>query len=163
MIELPRMTMEEIEYAATKGLQRQIVAIDRNYRHYFEPIWEWDNQIEGTLAEYAVALFYNVPWDGTVGRIDTADVGPLQVRWVRRGDGYLPIRPPKNPHPGWEDEWYVMVQGKNGRYQMVGVIHCREGQRLGPWKRDHWAVGQHLLKEPPLRLVDFPGVTSVRA
>jgi hypothetical protein len=149
------MTLAQIEFAATRGLQRELVAIERDLKDRFDPYWAWDVHIEGALAEYAVALFYGVPWTGTVGQLDTPDVGPLQVRWVRRDSGYLPIRKANAK----DHEWYVMVQGKLGLYRIVGVILCREGKRLGAQRADHWAVGQHLLSEPPRRLSGFPAAT----
>jgi hypothetical protein len=57
------------------------------------PSASWDHDINGAIAEVALAKHQNIFWAGTVGRIDLPDVGPLQVRSKVEPDHRLVVLP----------------------------------------------------------------------
>lgn len=76
------LTWPEILLATNAGVMRRVNAV-RNRRqepYGSRPEAAWNDDINGAIAELALAKHLNVFWAGTVGRIDLPDVGRLQVR-----------------------------------------------------------------------------------
>jgi hypothetical protein len=88
------LTWPEILQAASVGVMRRVNAVrNRREEPYGErPKASWTDDINGAIAELAVAKHFNVFWSGTVGRVDLPDVGRLQVRSKLQDDHRLVVR-----------------------------------------------------------------------
>lgn len=133
MVEI-ELTWPELWFALSAGLMRRLNGV-RNGRaepYGARPKAAWDADINGAIAELALAKHFNLFWSGTVGRVDLPDVGLLQVRSkiemqhrlvVRREDG--------------DDEVFVSV--------LVDVPVCT----LCGWMRGHDAKREEWLLPDP--------------
>jgi hypothetical protein len=55
---------------------------------------QWDRRILGLIAESAVAIALDIPWDAKIGNFrKEPDVGGYEVRATRRKDGRLIVTP----------------------------------------------------------------------
>lgn len=88
-----RLTWPEIILAASIGTMRRINAVRKSREEPFgeRPKASWNDDINGALAEMALAKHQNIFWSGTVGRVDLPDVGPLQVRSKTEPDHRLVV------------------------------------------------------------------------
>jgi hypothetical protein len=76
------LTWSELWLAINAGVLRRLNGV-RNRReepYGARPTAAWNDDINGCIAELALAKYLGVFWSGTVGRIDLPDVGILQVR-----------------------------------------------------------------------------------
>lgn len=86
----------------------------------------WISDIEGALAERALAKALNVYWDSSLRRYrnaEEADVGPYHVRWTEHEGGHLVVRPHDKP-----DAPYVLVVGVAPHYRVVGWMLGRDAK-----------------------------------
>ena len=121
-----KLSSNEMMQAATVGIMRQLSALQKNRipAHGAGSERDWQYHVEGAMGEFAVAKFYGCFWNGSVGRVDTPDVGALEVR-TRSDSNYDLIL-----HESDNDEaYFVLVTGKNGVYKLHGVIQGRRGKR----------------------------------
>lgn len=89
------LSWPELYLAASAGIMRRINGL-RNHReepYGARPDAWWNNDINGCIAELALAKHLGIFWSGTVGRIDLPDVGALQVRSKTEVDHRLVILP----------------------------------------------------------------------
>ncbi len=108
-----------LAWAAGYGFQRQLNAIENNRRdpdEYYSN--KWQNHIEGALAEYAVAMYFDVTWQQTVGQCGRLDVGPFEVRQTGYRTGELVIQTDEH-HP---DAPFILVVGDYGKYKIAGFV-----------------------------------------
>lgn len=86
-----RLTVDELERAARIGVARAAHAIANNLKGQSQqkPQNFIPDHIQGAVGEYAVAKFFEIAWDGTIGRLDSwqehgktrpIDVGPFEVK-----------------------------------------------------------------------------------
>jgi hypothetical protein len=115
---------------------------------------EWQIDIEGVLAEAAVAKALNVYFAPSIGRSDKAsgDVMGLQVRSTRYATGRLLV------HKGDADgHRFLLVTGSEGDYTIRGWLTGQDAKRFGTWKthkgRSAYWVEQNFLK--PFKAEDF--------
>ena len=147
---------EELRRWAHAGIDRRISAMlaKRRGAHGFDREFEaWQIDVEGLLAEAAVAKALGVYFNPTVGALDTelGDVLPgIQVRSTRYGydrtdKGFLLM------HDSDDDEHrFILVCGAYGHYRIAGWIEGRHGKQ-DAYHRHHkgrWAywVPQSALK-----------------
>jgi hypothetical protein len=86
MIEAQTIPVElswpELWLAINAGVLRRLNGV-RNRReepYGARPTAAWNDDINGSIAELALAKYLGIFWSGTVGRLDLPDVGTLQVR-----------------------------------------------------------------------------------
>lgn len=137
---LVTMDLAQIELGAIAGIQRQAENALRGRQQTYGNTNDncWQQHIEGALAEYALALWGNVCWDGK-GILRGHDVAGVQVRSTPYKTGHLIIHPP--PHVGPvaasgdkpEDVFWLVV-GRYGTYRIAGFIRGYEAQDPRFWK-----------------------------
>jgi hypothetical protein len=129
-----RLELFEVLLAAEVGIKRHISA-RKNGRadaHNCSRDDRWRMDIEGACGEMAVAKYFERYWSGSIGRVDTGDVGDFEVRTRPRSDSDLILyRKDK------DDSRYFLVTGNAPDFEIVGWIYARDG------KRDEW------WREPP--------------
>lgn len=123
------LTPPECLLAANVGLMRRLQAITgRRLPSYgYDNADPWQADIEGACGECVVAKYLRVFWNGSIGDLDAADVGRVQVRTTRFDDGCLIVRL-TDP----SDSVFVLVVGQAPTYRIAGWIHATEA------KRDEW-------------------------
>lgn len=110
--------------AANVGQMRRLTAMRRESAHsHGATDLGWDEDIEGAAAELIVAKYLNVFWNLETD-VGDPDIGTnIQVRWTRRHDNSLIIRPADNP-----DHFYVLVTGQMPTMTIQGFIRGIEAQ-----------------------------------
>ncbi len=147
---------EELRRWAHAGIDRRISAMlkKRKGAHGFDRDYEaWQIDVEGLLAEAAVAKALGVYFAPATTSLDTAlgDVLPgLQVRSTRYGfdrtdKGFLLMH-----DSDADDHRFILVCGSYGKYRIAGWIEGEHGKQPS-YKRHHkgrWAywVPQSALK-----------------
>ena len=128
-----RLSWAEAQIAAFVGCQRRLRGMARQLG---EPSGRpsgdlWGLDVEAAGAELAVAKLLDTYWFDSGGP-DRGDVDSYEVRYSRRFDGDLIIR------PGDDDERvFVLVVGAIPVYQVVGYKHARDGkQEAYRWQGD---------------------------
>jgi hypothetical protein len=150
------LTYDELTRWAHEGVNRRISAMEAKRRgaHGFDRQAEaWQIDVEGMLAEAAVAKALNVWFAPVTGKLDTqlGDVLPgVQVRSTRYGydrtdKGFLLLHKTDN-----DSDRFVLVCGAYGKYRIAGWIEAGHAKDEKLWKcyRERWAfwVPQSWLK-----------------
>jgi hypothetical protein len=110
--------------AANVGQMRRLTAMRRESvdSHGAKDLG-WDEDIEGAAAELIVAKYLNVFWNLETD-VGDPDIGTnIQVRWTRRHDNSLIVRP-SDP----ADHFYVLVTGQMPTMTIQGFILGLEAQ-----------------------------------
>jgi hypothetical protein len=126
------LTWPEILLAANAGVMRRVNAVRKARQDRYGPrplAGLWTEDINGALAEMALAKHLNAFWSGTVGRVDTSDVGPLHVRSKVEREHRLVILP-NDP----DDGIFVLV------LVSVPTCHVCGWMRAGDVKRSDWLL-----------------------
>lgn len=125
------LTPGEILQGAMIGVLRQCQNLQKNRpdRYGGEKMGAWQIHIEGALGEMAVAKALNKYWSGNLGNLDAPDVSRLQVR-TTQGENNRLIVHPTDP----DDDWFVLVIGKNGVYELKGCIKGIDAKREQFWR-----------------------------
>lgn len=115
-----KLTYPEIYIASQIGVMRNVASHQRNLprtnrNSEFNNDHQWETDINGAMAELAVAKFYNVYWNPSVNVGKLADVGKIQVRSNTRSNGHLIIRKRDN-----DDEIFMLVICQNPEFTIVG-------------------------------------------
>lgn len=76
------LSWPELWLAINAGILRRLngVRYRREEPYGARPAAAWNDDINGSIAELALAKHLGIFWSGTVGRLDLPDVGSLQVR-----------------------------------------------------------------------------------
>ena len=122
----------EFVYAACRGVERQVdnVLAGRHDRYGGQQVEPYRAHVEGACGEYAVALYMGQPWDGALGNLRAADVGPtVQVR-AGLEDHYRLILHPSDP----DDHAFILVTGRAPRLTIRGWLLGREGKQQCWWQ-----------------------------
>jgi hypothetical protein len=125
------LTPAEIMQAAQAGVMRRVFAIRNGVKpgHGYDDANPWQIDIEGALAECAVAKRLGRYWPGK-GVIKASDVGGnLQVRSTPYSGGHLIVNP-TDP----DDEVFIFVTGGNGTYCIRGWMYGRDCKRPEWWR-----------------------------
>jgi hypothetical protein len=101
--------------AATVGVMRTISSLARDKSNTKDKNFGWHSDIEGALAECALAKWQGVFWDGGINTFKAPDVGLMQVRHTPYTDGHLIVRTADK-----DDERYALVTGQFGTYHIHG-------------------------------------------
>lgn len=140
----------ELRAAAQAGIERRIVAIQRGRSPLYgvdDRKAEWQIDIIGCIAEFALAKYLNVYWTSVVDEGLTAlpgDVGKYQVRSTSWKTGNLII------HNNDSDDAIFLLAVVGDRYvDFPGWIYAWEGKERGTKKDNengiHFWVNQELL------------------
>ncbi len=124
------LTWYEMLHGSRVGAMRLVQVIDeKRSPMHGQKGYSWQNAIEGTLAELAVAKGLGLYWAGIVGDFKAPDVGPLQVRYTDRPTGHLLL------HDSDKDaDLCVFVIGGFGKYKLVGWCQIGAVKRPEFWK-----------------------------
>jgi hypothetical protein len=141
-----KLTPIEIYQAGVVGLARRIDSIKKGLTNKVpSDAHQWQVDIEGALAEMAVAKGINRYAGLTIGNYGGADVDRFHVRHSQRPDACLIVRPEDDA-----DAWYVLVTGLEGEYVVHGHIHGRDTRQREWWREPNnrpgaWFVPQAAL------------------
>lgn len=121
-------TPDEIRRWAYAGVDRRVSAMERGRRgaHGFNRSDYWQLDLEGLLAEAAVAKALNVYFAPITGALDTrmGDVLPgIQVRSTKYLSGSLLVH-----NSDADDDRFVLVTGAQGDYHVRGWIFGKRGK-----------------------------------
>ena len=122
------LSVEAMVQALMVGGRRTIAAARKALRSPSQAKRTWDIDIEGPMAEMAVAKATGMYFEPELDKFGDADVGQLHVRHTVLPDGCLIIRP-EDP-----EGRYCLVTGQLGRYRIVGCIDSVEA-RQDIWMR----------------------------
>lgn len=117
------LTPAEIIQAGIVGLRRRVDSI---IKHSGDPVGQsngWENELEGALAEMAVAKALGQYFDPNVGKYGTADVGEYHVRQTKYKDGHLRIEQHETHGR------YMLVTGEMGDYNIRGWIDAENARK----------------------------------
>lgn len=124
------LTPWEIMTGAQVGVQRMVHATSNGWKHKHgaDPTKGWQYNIEGALAEMALAKLLNRYW--TKGMPGDADIGQrIQVRTTHHLQGSLILH---DSDPG--DHIYALMVGFNGSYHYKGCILGYDGKVPANWQ-----------------------------
>lgn len=127
-------TPDEIRMWAHRGVDRRCSAIERGRRgaHGFNRTDFWELDIEGLLAEAAVAKALGLYYAPVTGALDTAlgDVMKgIQVRSTKYDNGCLLVH-----DSDADDDRFVLVTGSQGNYQIRGWIYASFAKEPRWWR-----------------------------
>lgn len=127
-------TPDELRMWAHRGVDRRCSAIEKKRKgaHGFNRTDFWELDVEGLLAEAAVAKGLGIYYAPVTGALDTAlgDVLPgIQVRSTKYKNGSLLIH-----KTDADDDKFLLVTGAQGSYDVRGWIVGSEGKRQEYWK-----------------------------
>ena len=122
------LSVEAMVQALMVGGRRTIAAARKALRSPSQARRTWDIDIEGAMAEMAVAKATGMYFEPELDKFGDADVGQLHVRHTVLPDGCLIIRP-EDP-----EGRYCLVTGQLGRYRIVGCIDSLDA-RQDIWMR----------------------------
>lgn len=123
------LTPEEMLSAVIVGARRLIVSNQHHLANVAGCQRKWDDEIEGAMAEAALAREKGLFFDPRVGRYHAKDVGAYHVRHTTLSDGSLIIRE-KDP-----EGLYVLVTGSFGSYRIVGGIESGKARQLHQYRK----------------------------
>ena len=147
---------DDVYTYACKGVERRIDSLKKNRKgnHGFDREYEaWSIDVEGMLAEAAVAQAIGVVHAPVVGTLDTerGDVGPgLQVRSTRYGFDRANVGCLLLHDSDSDTDKFILACGSNGTYRIPGWIEGVHGKQSAFIKHNkgRWAywVPQSALK-----------------
>ena len=127
------LTNDQVDTATQVALERMSSSIEMGLKHSFnaarmaDPEYDKAINIQGAIAEYAVALKYDLPWGGSQ-QFKGVDVGEFEVRsqarstkeyllYVRKWDKdalyiYCVVDSPTVVIAGWASAFQVRTEGK---------------------------------------------------
>ena len=124
---LVTLTPRQMRMGCNHAIERKLESLYGKFaNHDFKPKdFAWRDEIEGTLAEIAVAEALNLPWTGAKTWDAPADVGEnIQVRWAADATRRLIIRPCDT-----DTDIFYLVTGDLGTYEIHGWITGAEGKQ----------------------------------
>lgn len=139
MAKIIRLTAAEVKNATEAGLERNRINREAKKKSVIVVGSSIKADIQGALAELAVAKAFNLPWTGRVfsnpewkawSLAGGRDVGMLEVRSTHYPWGHLPMfEKDHNDYP------YVLVIAlSETEYEIKGWIWGAEGKRREYWK-----------------------------
>jgi hypothetical protein len=118
---------DEIQYGANVGIMRSMDSIRGGFnKPSFYQKRDWNVDIEGALAEMAMAKMLNVYWDGHIKSFKNADIdGQFQIKSTNHRNGSLVFRPADK-----EVYTYILVITDCPHYTIVGGISGRRAVKF---------------------------------
>jgi hypothetical protein len=123
-----QLSMYEIMMAANIGVMRQVesLKLKLDQKHGATHEHEWQFNIEGALAECAIAKYRNVFW--CKRKPKEPDVHDFEVRSSQNKNARLIIH-----KEDFDDRDYWLVTGVNGKYIIHGYISGKDGKNQKYW------------------------------
>lgn len=121
------LTPEEIFMGVQVGARRQVLSMRDGLQNRDGHIANWDDEIEGALAEVATAKHLGVWFDPSNGKYKAKDVAQYHVRQTKLENGRLIIRP-TDPEGD-----YLLVIGSLGTYRIAGWIKSSLAKQSPFW------------------------------
>ena len=117
--ETMNITLEpyEIIMGAMVGVRRRVSSIAKKLDRGSTQGDPWGIDIEGALAEVAVAKALGIYFSGSVDTYKSPDLAGIQVRWTPLDQGRLIVRDQDN-----DNENYILVTGTCPNYKISGWI-----------------------------------------
>ena len=123
------LSSEEMLTAVIVGARRLIVSQSKNLSNRAGATRRWDDEIEGAMAEAALARELGLYFDPRVGKYGSKDIGPYHVRHTTLNDGCLIVR---DHDP---DGLYVLITGSMGAYRVAGYIESDVARELTQYRK----------------------------
>lgn len=157
-----KLTHPEIYIASDIGVIRNVASHQRelprgNRDAEANNDHQWETDINGALAEIAVAKAYGVYWNPSVNVGKAADVGIIQVRSNTRKNGHLIIRKSDK-----DDEPFMLVICQNPEFHLVGWMYAKDAKvpefyrPANKFGVEAWWVDQDRLHKEPLPVFGEP-------
>lgn len=127
---------EKVELSPEEFLMGAMAAVYRRIRSTFQGKKDrfghdgrdvWSMEIEGALAEMALAKSQGLYWSGQGGQ-NALDVLGYEVRQTSYDNGHLILHPDDA-----DDVRYVLITGQLGSYMIRGWLYGREGKQEKYW------------------------------
>jgi hypothetical protein len=118
------ITLESSEmiFAINAGAMRRVYNLQRGLRDKYGLVKHpWQADIEGAMAEMAVAKAFDVFWSGSIGKLHAMDAGNYQVRYTPYETGHLVLNPADD-----DSQTFIFVTGGDGQYHLRGYAIAGE-------------------------------------
>lgn len=149
------LSADELLCAVVVAAQRKIASDRRRASGYesrraehYEEVRTWDQEIESSAAEMAVARWRNRYWMGSSFDSSTpgTDAGNAQVRWTEHRNGHLIVYEEDS-----EDAVFVLVTGRSPTFAIIGWTYGADARNPEFWRDDvkcaSWWVPQNALRQ----------------
>lgn len=123
------LTPAEMLNAIIVGARRLIVSNEKGLQNVAGAKRDWSDEIEGALAEMAVARELGLFFSPNVGLYGLKDVGDYHIRHTALTDGSLIIRD-KDP-----EGRYLLVTGQFGHYKLAGWIESDKAKEMDQYRK----------------------------
>lgn len=136
------LSPDEVHLGATHGVLRRFQHFNMHRRDYSVIARnDWDNDIEGALAELAFCKARSQYWSG-LGGVRAKDGGNVEIRWTKHfGTGGLLLYDGDD-----DDSLFVLMEGFAPTYSIVGWMLARDGKAIAERKPFGLLIARTLLK-----------------
>jgi hypothetical protein len=127
-----QLTPAEMMLAAVAGVMRRLNNLTRRRTpgHGAGYANAWQKDVEGALAEMAVAKALRLYWNGAIASGPLpADVGAFQVRSTPHEQGHLLLH-----DTDADGDRFLLLIGRDGRYRLAGWITGAQGKQDRFWR-----------------------------
>ena len=143
-----KLTRHELRAAANSGIERHLDGIGKNRTQLYgadKRKMEWQNNIIGSIGEYAVSKYLNIYWEPatSIDCLDNliGDVGVYQVRATQWPQGSLLIVTKDKP-----DAVFILATVELNIVTLQGWLYGHEGKSVGEFKEnDTYWISQNML------------------
>jgi hypothetical protein len=127
------LTNAELLHAGIMGVMRRVSSIKRGLKpqYGFNDENPWQIDIEGSCGELAVAKALGIYASLGLDTFKAPDLPGMQIKTRSNHSYELIVR----PHDA-EDQHYVLVTGKNGKYRVHGWILGKDAKQK-KWEQTH--------------------------
>jgi len=143
MVEIIRLTWVEVRMACILGIERRIQSRQQNRNTDKAAARNTDNwaiDIDGALAEMALAKYLGVFFNPTINTFKEPDVKRYQVRSTSYANGHLIIRPDDKPRELPDQEFVLGITTFMPDIHLVGMLTAGEAAVDQYWRDDSWWV-----------------------
>ena len=145
-----KLNRQELRAAAYAGVERRLNGVGKKRPQLYgaeERKSEWQIDIVGAIAEYAVSKYLNVYWEPATNteRLSDllGDVGAYQVRSTSWPQGCLLIHPRDKPNAV-----FILATVNDHIVTLQGWLYGHEGKSVGEFKgNDTFWIAQNMLHE----------------
>ena len=131
MSEIIKLTLAEILLGAQNGIMRMVdnMKNDRQTTYGNNDMQNWQQHVEGSLSEMALAKYKGVFYAPNLGKMGhQPDVGKEDVRATPYRNGHLLLHPEDD-----DSRVFWLLIGKQGRYEVVGWMLAGDGKLQEYW------------------------------